>query len=68
VKWVKEGNNNISFSWESTLQHKNYKKNFTLKNEDGNTLEDQEDISQELTFFSKQSLNNDLYGCMGRDQ
>ena len=49
VKWLKEGEKNTSFFHKSTIQHRMQNSFSKLRSETGETLEEQEKISEELT-------------------
>ena len=57
VKWLKDGERNMSFFHKSTIHHRMRNKMSKLHTDSGDTLEDHQDISNELTHHFSQLLS-----------
>ena len=57
VKWLKDGERNTSFFHKSTILHRMRNKISKMRTDSGDTLEEQQDISDELTCHFSQLLS-----------
>ena len=56
-KWIKDGECNTSFFHKSTIQHRKRNKISKLRTDSGETLEEHQDIFDELTHHFSQLLS-----------
>jgi len=56
-RWLREGERNTKFFHRATIQHRNQNRILSLKNEEGQTLEDHQDIEGELCNYFQEVLS-----------